>query len=102
MVKAAGRNPVDTRYRCAYPVRMQPLYDHEAPKKPTNLSLNSDLLRQARDLGINLSAALEEALEDLVRRRRSEQWLAENRKAIEAYNEYFEKHSVFSDGLRSF
>ena len=81
---------------------MQPLYDHEAPKKPTNLSLNSDLLRQARELDINLSAAFEETLEELVRRRLAEQWLEENRESIEAYNKYFEKHPIFSDGLRSF
>ena len=83
-------------------MRMRSLYDHDAPKKPTNLTLNSDLLRQARDLGINLSAAMEETLEVLVRRRKSETWLRENRESIEAYNEYFENHPVFSEGLRSF
>ena len=35
---------------------MQPLYDFEAPKKATNLSLNSDLLKRSRALNINLSA----------------------------------------------
>ncbi len=31
---------------------MQPLYDHEAPKKATNLSLNRDLLAQF-DVDVN-------------------------------------------------
>lgn len=81
---------------------MLPIYDHSAPKKPTNLSLNSDLLKKARELEINLSSSLEEALEGIVRRRLGERWLAENREAIASYNEHVEAHGVFSDGLRSF
>lgn len=81
---------------------MRPIYDKNAPKRPTNLTLNSDLLRKARELDINLSSALEGALEEIVRRRLSEQWLAENRDAIAAYNEHVEAHGVFSDGIRGF
>ncbi len=81
---------------------MLPIYDASAAKKPTNLSLNSDLLRQARELDINLSSVLEEALETVVKRRLGERWLAENRRAIAAYNEHVEAHGVFSDGSRSF
>lgn len=81
---------------------MLPLYDQTAVKKPTNLSLNSDLLRQARELDINLSSVLEEALEELVKRRLGERWLAENREAIAAYNEHVEARGVWSDGVRAF
>lgn len=81
---------------------MHPLYDYTAPKKPTNLSLNSDLLRKARELDINLSASVEEALETIIRQRLSEQWLAENKDAIQAYNELVEANGVFSDGVRGF
>ncbi len=45
---------------------MQPLYDSEAPKKATNLSLNSDLLKRSRELNINLSATLEQALKPTI------------------------------------
>lgn len=31
---------------------MPPLYDRNAPKKPTHLSINSDLLKKARELDI--------------------------------------------------
>jgi antitoxin CcdA len=34
---------------------MADLYDIAAPKKATNLSLNSDLLEKARGLKVNLS-----------------------------------------------
>ncbi|MGJ8630116.1 MAG: type II toxin-antitoxin system CcdA family antitoxin [Glaciecola sp.] len=43
---------------------MADLYDIAAPKKATNLSLNSDLLEKARGLKVNFSATLEQALSD--------------------------------------
>ena len=46
---------------------MKTAYDHSAPKKATNLSINSDLLRLARERGINLSATLETALAEKLR-----------------------------------
>jgi antitoxin CcdA len=60
------------------------------------------LLEQAKALDINLSATLEKALEAEVRARKREQWLAENREAIEAHNEHVREHGVWSDGLRGF
>lgn len=81
---------------------MLPLYDSQAPKKATNLSINSDLLSKAKALNINLSAALEQALSEALKRLQQEQWLAENREAIAAYNQEVEKHGSFGDMLRSF
>jgi len=77
-------------------------YDPEAVKKPTSFSVNSDLLRKASELGIDLSATLEEALAVQVRNRQQETWLAENREAIAAYNEHVARNGVWSEGLRSF
>jgi antitoxin CcdA len=81
---------------------MNDTYDPKAAKKPANLSVNSDLLKQARELQLNLSATLEEALAEKVRERRRDRWLMENREAIAAYNEHVERHGVFSERLRSF
>ena len=81
---------------------MQPTHNIHAQKKATNLSINGNLLARARELNINLSATLEQALGEVLRQRQREQWLAENREAMEAYNAHVEKHGVFSDGLRSF
>lgn len=78
------------------------LYDVSAPKRPTNVTVNSDLLRRARELGVNLSQALESALVAEVLRRARERWLAENRAAIDAYNEDIERHGCFADSLRAF
>ncbi|TBU97088.1 type II toxin-antitoxin system CcdA family antitoxin [Phytopseudomonas dryadis] len=81
---------------------MIPAYNPHAPKRAANLRVNGDLLDKARDLDINLSATLERALAETLRKKQREQWLAENRKAIEAYNQHVESHGVFSDDLRSF
>ncbi len=81
---------------------MQPLYDFDAPKKATNLSLNSDLLKRARDLNINLSATLEQALKAKLAETEAAKWKRENKNAIIAYNEFVEEHGCFSDEFREF
>jgi len=65
---------------------MRACYNLGAPKKPTNLTINSDLLAQAKNLNINMSAVLESALADKVKRIMQSDWLEEN---------YFE---LFPDG----
>ena len=70
------------------------------PKKATNLSLQTDLLAEAKSLDLNLSAELNKALADIVKRKRAEKWLRENQEGIAAYNRYVEKHGVFGDEFR--
>ena len=81
-------------------INMHNIYNHNAPKKPTNLSINSDLLVKAKDLKINLSAALETALEAKVRLSAREKWLKENKKALASLNELAENDGLFSDTYR--
>lgn len=76
--------------------------DFNAPKKATNLSINADLLRQAKELNINLSQTLEARLIELVREAKRQQWQAENKEAIADYNRRIEEQGVFSEGLRQF
>jgi antitoxin CcdA len=83
-------------------MRMNLAYDTQAPKKPTNVSINSDLLAKAKALKINVSATLETALADIVAARQRELWKEENRSAIVAYNKLVEDNGVASDGMRSF
>jgi antitoxin CcdA len=78
------------------------LYDREAFRKPTRLSVNSDLLEKARELGVDLTNTLEEALALEVHKRQREAWLVENREAIETYNDLVVRNGVFSTGLRGF
>ncbi len=77
-------------------------YDREASRKPTRLSVNSDLLEKARELGVDLASTLEEALALEVHKRQRGAWLEENREAIETYNELIARNGVFSTGLRGF
>ena len=85
-----------------FEISMNSLYDTAALKRPTNVSVNADLLLKAKALDINLSATLEAALAAEVKRRRAEQWLKDNKPSLDAYNKFVEKHGVFSDGLRGF
>ena len=81
---------------------MSNLYDLDAPKKATNLSINSDLLRKARSCGINLSKYFEESLERLIAEEERRRWLEENAEAFEAQNRRIEKFGAFSEKLRRF
>jgi antitoxin CcdA len=81
---------------------MHILYDYDAPKKPTNLSLNSDLLKKSRALNINLSATLEQALRAKLAEKESEKWAKKNKRAIQAYNDFVGENGCFGDEYRSF
>jgi antitoxin CcdA len=81
---------------------MQVIYETQAPKRAANLSINSDLLNKARALNINLSATLEESLIATIKAKQQEAWLAQNKQAIEAYNQQVEDQGVFADSLRAF
>ncbi len=81
---------------------MTHLFDQKAPKKPTNLSINSDLLAKARLRKINLSATLERALISKLRQTEREQWKKENSEAIQALNDLADNHGLFSDSFRDF
>ena len=77
-------------------------FNPNAPKKPTNLSINSDLLQQAKEYHVNLSQTLELRLAEILREQKQREWLEENQEAIEEYNRRIEARGVFSDGLRQF
>lgn len=81
---------------------MPSLYDTNAPKKATNLSVNSDLLAKSRSLNINLSATLEQALQQQIALAEAVEWAKTNKTAIEAYNAFVEKHGCFGDEFREF
>ena len=78
------------------------IYDLSAPKKPVNLNANSDLVRMAKDNGVNLSQVFEDAVLATVKSRLEQKWLQENKEAIEVYNTHIEKHGVFAADKRRF
>jgi antitoxin CcdA len=64
------------------------------PKRPTNVSLSDPLISEAKALGINLSQAAENGIAQAIRDKKTEQWLIDNKAALESANEYIRKHGL--------
>ena len=78
---------------------MKSIYDQQARKRPVNLTLNEDLVLQARIMTDNLSGVVESLLKDFVERE-NQQRLGEA-KALEAtittWNDFGDKVGSFAD-----
>jgi len=74
----------------------------EGARKATNLTLDAEVLKQARALGINLSAVLEARLVELIRDAEQERWRAANREAVQDYNARIARDGAFGDRYRRF
>lgn len=81
---------------------MTMVYNKEAKKKNTNLSINSDLLQKAKDNNINLSSTLEKTLENQLRDKEIQKWQDSNKDAIESYNLAIEKRGLFGKNFGRF
>lgn len=80
-------------------MRMPASAHHRAPTRrsdvrPTNVSLPAALVAEARELGVNISAASASGLDQAVKKARAEKWLQENQAALEASNAYVEKQGL--------
>lgn len=71
-------------------------------RKPTNLSLDSTLLTEAKALKVNLSRAAENGVRSAVSAAKAEQWRVENAAAVRSSNSYVEKHGLPLDSFRQF
>jgi antitoxin CcdA len=63
-------------------------------RKPTNLSLEPDLVAEARRLGVNISRAAEDGIRGAVRAAAARRWQEENAEGIRQLNAYVEKHGL--------
>ncbi|OCL82581.1 Post-segregation antitoxin CcdA [Arcobacter porcinus] len=81
---------------------MTAIYNKNAKKKATNISINSDLLEKAKQYKINISANVEKTLEALIYEYEKANWEEQNRVAIDDYNKRVKKEALFSDYFRSF
>lgn len=73
-----------------------------SPARATNLSLNAALVDEAKELGVNISLAAAQGLEQAVKQARAERWLEENRRALESSNEWMEANGLPLADLRLF
>ena len=71
-------------------------------RKSTNLSLDAQLVADAKAFGLNLSETAERAIAEAVREEKVRRWKEENREAIEAYNRYIDEHGVPLSEFRQF
>ena len=71
-------------------------------RKPTNLSLDSELVDAARELGVNLSRACEKGLREEIAQERTRRWQEENAAGIAAANAYVEKYGLPLEKYRQF
>ena len=63
-------------------------------KRATNVSIRSDVIADARELGINLSEACEKGVVAEIAVKRRERWLEENMAALLGSNAWVEKHGL--------
>ncbi len=71
-------------------------------RKSVNLSIDADLIAEAKALKVNVSRAAEAGIAEAARQRRAELWLEENREAIEQNNRYFEQNGLPFSEYRGF
>ena len=78
---------------------MKARYDQDARKRPVNLTLNEDLVVQARELTDNLSGVVESLLADFVEHERRKR--VAKTKTLEAtiatWNKFNDKFGSFAD-----
>jgi antitoxin CcdA len=71
-------------------------------KKATNLTLNTEVLAEAKKLGINISKACDAFLESLVKQEKERRWKLENAEFIASYNKTIEDEGLPLDSWRTF
>jgi len=72
------------------------------PKRPTNLSLDHELLKEARSLDINVSQAAESGVQQAVKSAKAAAWKRENAAAIESSNTWVEENGLPLEKYRPF
>lgn len=63
-------------------------------RRAVNLTLDAEVVEEARALGVNLSKAADEGVARAIGRIKARQWAEENADVIRSTNEYIEKHGL--------
>lgn len=71
-------------------------------KKATNLTLTTEVLDEAKKLGINISKVCDAFLGSLVKQEKERHWKLENAEFINAYNQIIEDEGLPLDQWRTF
>ncbi|OBQ69673.1 type II toxin-antitoxin system CcdA family antitoxin [Mesorhizobium erdmanii] len=73
-----------------------------AIRQPANLSIDSNLMREAKGLDVNVSRAAEAGIAEAVAAEKTRLWKLENRATMDAWNAYVEKNGIPLDEYRQF
>ncbi|TGQ67613.1 post-segregation antitoxin CcdA [Mesorhizobium sp. M00.F.Ca.ET.186.01.1.1] len=65
-----------------------------AIRQPANLSIDSNLMKEAKGLDVNVSRAAEAGIAEAVAAEKSRLWKLENRATMDAWNDYAEEHGI--------
>ncbi len=71
-------------------------------RRSTNLSIDADVLEEARALNLNLSRAAQNGIRHAIASEKARKWKEENADAIRSSNEYVEKHGLPLERYRMF
>ncbi|MGP3698541.1 type II toxin-antitoxin system CcdA family antitoxin [Rhodobacter sp. NSM] len=73
-----------------------------AARKPTNVSLSSSLIEEAKAYDVNLSRAAEEGVRAAVRTAKADAWRRENAEALKSSNSWVEQNGLPLEAFRTF
>ncbi len=69
------------------------------PKRAVNLSVDAEILKVAKEMKINLSHALERALDNLTAEERARRFYEANKEFFNLHNELAEKYGTLSEQI---
>lgn len=81
---------------------MRPDMASRGARRAANLSIDGELLKQAKSLKVNVSRAAEAGIARAVAEAQAKQWLAENAEALESSNTFVETHGLPLEAYRRF
>ncbi|THF54614.1 type II toxin-antitoxin system CcdA family antitoxin [Ollibium composti] len=73
-----------------------------ATRQAANLSIDANLMKEAKGLDVNMSRAAEAGIAEAVAAEKARLWKIENRAAIESWNAYVEEHGLPLAEFRQF
>jgi antitoxin CcdA len=97
MRKKQFREPAE-KFRYSGRIGQPPL---PGRKRAVNVTVDENVLAEAKQLRLNLSQVLEDELKKRVTEERTRRFQEEHREAIEAHNRFIEKHGIWSAKYRS-
>jgi antitoxin CcdA len=70
-------------------------------KRAVNVTIDEEVLADARAQGINLSKVLEDELRERVKAAKVARWQEENREALDSFNRLIERAGIFGEEFRN-